>query len=85
MYRFHRIRKKFADVGAIIFYIGLIFFVLVSFSVVWFGCKIGDKLDDRTFKKDFTNLLDSLNKELKKKGGNGKWKDKRNNNVIPLR
>ena len=70
MYRFHRIRRKFADAGAIIFYIGLIFFVLVSFSVVWFACKIGDKLDERIFKKDFINLLNALNKELKKKEGN---------------
>ena len=65
MYRFHRIRRKFADAGAIIFYIGLIFFVLVSFSVVWFACKIGDKLDERTFKKDFTNLLNGLIEYMK--------------------
>ncbi len=85
MHRFHRIRKRIANAGAIIFYIGLILFGLILFSVIWFACKISDKLDERTFKKDFTNLLNGLNKEIKKKGENGKWKDNHNSNVIPLR
>ena len=85
MHRFHRIRKRIANAGAIIFYIGLILFGLISFSVIWFACKISDKLDERKFGKDLFAHLDDFNEEIKKKGENGKWKDNHNSNVIPLR
>ena len=67
MYRLHRIRKKFADAGAIIFYIGLIFVGLISFCPIWFVCKISNKLDERRFKKDFAKVLDGLKEDLKEK------------------